>query len=65
MSWQTIDTAPRDGTLIQLRHPDWPHNLNGRWDGVEWIASPMFARLAAPVFIADPIEWMPLNSSIR
>jgi hypothetical protein len=31
MAWKTIDTAPRDGSDIDLAHTDYPFTEHGRW----------------------------------
>jgi hypothetical protein len=35
-NWQTIDTAPKDGTPIFITHPDWAGAVKARWGKHPW-----------------------------
>jgi len=35
-NWQTIDTAPKDGTPIFITHPNWDGAVKARWGKHPW-----------------------------
>ncbi len=55
--WQPIETAPKDGTAIDLNGPHESYPMRGKWDGREWVAERMTYRLAPATFIPDPTHW--------
>ena len=72
MSWQPISTAPRDGTKIVVRGPDWVRiaawETNGGLNGANWI---VYERGMVKVttggghgdgyaITCHPTHWMPL-----
>jgi hypothetical protein len=54
MSWQPIETAPKDGTPILL-WTYWEHYAVGAWDGTGWYDG--------QYSWSDATHWMPLPAS--
>lgn len=67
MEWQIIETAPKDGTRIDLWNASWRESgepIQGRWDKWEndWVADPpLIGTLGRAVSWEDPTHWRPLT----
>jgi hypothetical protein len=58
--WQTIDTAPKDGSTVLAYSPvDGP--FTSRWEGSLWQGQPW--RPYKEALKASPTHWMPLPES--
>lgn len=58
--WNTIATAPKDGTVILMHNPEeWGGPIRGYWDGHEWAAETRPMTLG-PSRITDPTHWLPV-----
>ena len=72
MSWQPISTAPRDGTKVAVRGPDWvavaAWESNAGLSGVHWIVyengyvkvTPDNRHSGGYAVTCRPTHWMPL-----
>ena len=68
MTWQTIDTAPKDGTVVLVFADQhiamlgriYPHNSihTAKWNGEAWIVA-VYQDLG-PSVSGPPTHWMPL-----
>ena len=56
--WQTIDTAPKDGTRAIVWSKNWHYPCSASWYGNDW-------RIVydLPAFAHPPTHWMPLPPS--
>ena len=61
MKWRPIKTAPRDGTYIIGRHPEYADGLVMFWDDDEWVARDLELVLNSNIYTPDPIEWRPFT----
>lgn len=68
MEWQPIETAPKDGTFIDvwcsgLHNPAGARETDAYWDGTQWMCK-MFERggpFTVGFYVTDkPTHWMPL-----
>lgn len=65
MSWQPIETAPKDGTVVLIHDPDdAPYTgivTIGLFDGEKWNGCDHGYHMNAGIIVA-PTHWMPLPS---
>jgi hypothetical protein len=55
--WQTMDSAPKDGTWVLLWWPYWsPHAIMAYFDGGSWSSEGVLSDHEEP----GPEAWMPL-----
>lgn len=61
--WQPIDTAPRDGSLILLNAPHWPHPEIGNYYKIEHTiaATRRFTGWSEGWSSGDPTLWKPID----
>lgn len=59
MEWEPIETAPLDGTVIELTHREWPKSILGSWKHGEWHPVPeqRVWTLGREIEIPDPTYW--------
>lgn len=60
--WKPIKSAPKDGAVLKLNHPNWERPINGYWDegDGEWVAENLTYVLGPNLHCEDPTHWMPL-----
>lgn len=61
--WQPIETAPKDGTVVELNGEHRLYPMRGLWAHGEWRAEQMSYTLGPARLVPDPTHWTPLNES--
>lgn len=56
--WQTMETAPRDGTRVLLWSPKWEAAATAQFYGTHWKINGQMGPLVHP-----PTRWMPLPTA--
>ena len=56
--WQPIESAPKDGTVLDLYNENWRAPMRGLWDH-EWAAEVREMSRRGPFTIEDPTHWRP------
>lgn len=53
--WQTIESAPKDGSYVIVSGIDWEGSSSACWFGGEWLSKPPLGAS----FIKQPTHWRP------
>lgn len=62
--WQSIDSAPKDGTFVLLHNPDWPNDVEGFWHRPSnaWSANVRIRDIENRIIGPEPpTHWKPLT----
>jgi hypothetical protein len=62
MNRRKIETAPKDGSVIEVFHDTYPGGIRAKWEGGEWVALPRNFTLGPDRYAADPTHWMPASA---